>query len=231
MFLRNFFNRSLGSAPETTPRTLYGAVIDTSDYTLVAIGLYVPALHFLNESMMDTEYVPGILSSSQVQQIVASEPRTYPEWSWDSTALIFKSTNPAIITDSMRERSILAAKKVEAISRAMYWINSMRSKVYTGLFLQEAIYTEKERQARALKDANFDESRAGRIPYVTQYADDNAISSRQAAEEILLQAQLDHEYLARSEKIRLALFRRIRLAKTLQDIDDIVRTFRKTGVV
>ena len=230
MSLRDMFNWAYGLARRPKPSRAHHVVVDTGDDTLVAIGTYAPALLFLNESMMDTTYALNVVSD-EIPVIKAVGPRAYPEWSFDGSSRTFRKTNPVVVTDEMRDRAVLAAKKVEAISRVIYWINRLRSKTNTGLVFQAAIYTEKERQARSLKDADFDEHRAASAPYVVQYADDSGISLREAAEEILLQAKLDHEHLARTEKIRLALFKKIRLAKTPEEVEGVLDTFRKTGTV
>ncbi len=222
MFLKNIFNRTLGSKP----LALVSAVIDTSNNTLLAIGSYIPALFFLNEAMLDTEYVPGIVLTNDVHLIIKSGPRSCPEWSWDRSRWTFKKTNPCIIEEWMRERAVLAAKKVETISRAIYRINNLRRKVGTGLLFQEMIYAEKEKQAQSLKDANFDEQFKTAAPYVVQYADYSGVPLRQAAEEILLQARLDHELLAKTEKVRLEIFKKIRLANTAEELEQIIKTFR-----
>ena len=227
MFLRNIFSR----ARESKPQILQAAVIDTSNYTLLAIGPYTPALLFVNEAMLDTEYVPNIALTDDVQLIKKSDPRAYPEWSWDRSRWGFKKTNPDILEEGMRERAVLAAKKMETVSRAMYHINNLRRKISTGLLFQEMIYAEKEKQAQALKDADFDERQTAVAPYVVQYADYSEISLQQAAEEILLQAKLDHEYLAKTEKIRLALFKKIRSAKTPEETEAVFTNFQKNGVV
>ena len=229
MSLRDIFNRIRNVGVTPRPLIPHYAVIDSSDNTLVAIGTYSPALFFLNESMMDTEYVPGI-PSADVLSVKMSGLRAYPEWSWDRRGRTFKKTNPDIITDDMRDRAVLAAKKVEAVGRVIYWINRLRAKTNTGLLFQAAIYTEKERQALGLKEADFDERRAA-APYVVEYADATGISLREATEEILLQARLDHEQLAKTEKLRLALFRKIRAAKTPEEVGEIVDTFRNEGTV
>jgi len=230
MSLRELHSWLRGLADAFKPPVPHGIVIDTGDDTLVAIGIFAPALIFLNESMMDTSYEPDIVSAD-TPRILRSGPRSYPEWSWDYSQRKFKKTNPSIITEDARECAILAAKKVEAISWVIYSINRHRTKIYTGLYFQDHIYAEKERQALRLKDGGFDERLATEAPYVVQYASDSGISLRQASEEILLQAKLDHEYLAKTEKTRLALFKKIRLAKTSEEVEETISNFRKTGSI
>ena len=204
-------------------------VIDAGNNTLVAIGTQIPAIVFLRESFMDTIYDVGIVSP-EVLQIKASDPRTYPEWSWDFANRVFTKTNPAIITKGMRERAVLAAKKGEIIFRASYVINRGRDKVNPGLLFQETIYATKQKQAQLLKDAGFDQTLAASAPYVVQYADESGMSLQDAAEDILFQAQLFHEHLEKTEKVRLALFRKIRRARTPAELDDIMERFQREGV-
>lgn len=229
MPLKDIFNkvRSLFSEP---PRLVaHSVVIDAGNNTLVAIGTQIPALVFLRDSLMDTIYDVGIVSP-EVLQIKGSDPRTYPEWSWDLRSRAFTKTNPAIITEGMRARAVLAAKKGDIISRASYLINRARDKVNPGLFFQETIYATKQKQAQLLKDAGFDETLAASAPYVVQYADERGLSLRDAAEDILFQAQLFHEHLEKTEKVRLALFRKIKRAKTPEELDEIMERFQKDGV-
>ncbi len=231
MFFRDIFSRTRHSIRRLKPPVLYSAVVDTSNYTLLAIGTYTPALLFLNESTMDTEYVPSATLADDVLLVIKPGPRAYPELSWDSSKRTFKKTNPAIVTEDMRERAVFASRKAQAIAQVIRMINRFRSRISTGFLFQEVIYAEKERQARGLKDAGFAEKSGAEAPYVVQYADFCGIPLRQAAEEILLQAQLDHEHLAKTEKIRLALFKKIRLAKTKEELDEIINTYRDDGVV
>ena len=192
----------------------------------MAIGSYPAALVFLNESMLDTIYVAHILPNDDLLRIQSSSVRAYPEWSLDYKKWMFVRTNPEIVTETMRERAAFAAKKVEAISKIIYSINNLRTKIGTGLWFQENIYVEKARESQLLKDAGFAGIDVNAVPYVAQYADDNGISLQQAAEEILLQAQLDREYLAKTERIRLAVFKKIKLARTAEEIRTIMENFR-----
>jgi hypothetical protein len=229
MPLKNIVNkvRSRFSKP---PRLVgHCIVIDAGNNTLVAIGTHIPTIVFLRDSLMDTIYDAGIVSP-EILQIKESGPRTYPEWSWDLRSRVFSKTNPVIVTEGMRERAVLAAKKGEIISRASYLINRARDKVNGGLFFQETIYATKQKQAQLLKDAGFDQTLAASAPYVVQHADESGMSLQEAAEDILFQAQLFHEHLEKTEKVRLALFRRIKRAKTPEELDEMMERFQRDGV-
>jgi hypothetical protein len=229
MPLKNSVNkiRSRFSKP---PRIVaHCIVLDAGDNTLVAIATQIPSMVFLSESMMDTVCAVGIVSP-EVLEITKSDPRTYPEWSWEFRTRAFSRTNPAIITEQMRERAVFAAKKGETISRATYLVNRSRDKVNAGLLFQETIYATKRRQAQLLKDAGFDEALADSAPYVVQHADETGMSLRDAAGDILFQAQLFYEHLEKTEKVRLALFRKIKRAKTTGELDQIMERFYKEGI-
>jgi len=207
----------------------HSIVLDAGNNTLVAMTTQIPSAVFLSESLMDTICAVGIVSP-EVLEITKSDPRTYPEWSWEYRTRAFSRTNPAIITEEMRERSVLAAKKGETIARATYVINRARDKVNTGLFFQETIYASKLKQAQLLKDAGFDETLAGSAPYVVQHADETGMTLQEAAEDILFQAQLFSEHLEKTERVRAALFRKIRLAKTSRELDEIMERFYREGI-
>jgi hypothetical protein len=204
-------------------------VVDAGNNTLLAIGTHIPALVFLRDCFMDTIYDIGIVSP-EVLEIKESDPRTHPEWSWDIRTRAFTRTNPAIITEAMRQRAVLAAKKAEIVTRASYLINRARDKVNTGLFFQETIYATKQKQAQLLKDAGFDQARAASAPYVVQWADETGMSLQDAAEDILFQAQLFHEHLEKTERVRLALFRKIKRAKTPWELEQAMERFQRDGV-
>jgi aspartyl/asparaginyl beta-hydroxylase (cupin superfamily) len=81
-----------------------------------------------------------------------------------------------------------------------------------------------------LKDAGFDEALAASAPYVVQHAEESGLSLQDAAEDILFQAQLFHEHLEKTERVRLALFRKIKRARTPWDLDQIIEKFQRDGV-
>lgn len=228
MFWKRFFSARHTSAP--LQPLMYYSVIDSSNDTLIAISSYPPPVVLLAESMLDTIYVHSMPAAS-VAVVRTVPPRNYPEWSWNYAKREFQRTNPAIITDDLRERAVFAARKAEILSQALYAINRQRDKIYMGLMIQETIYAEKEKQARMLKEARFDAGHAGMAPYVVQYADSAGLSLEQAAEEILFQAQLDRELLEKSERVRLLLFRKLKRATTEAELDEIMRTFYRDGTV
>lgn len=224
MSLRDAFGWDRAKPALRTEQTLFQALIDTSNDTLIAIGVSNPAVRFVNDSLMDTTCATDIKPIQNFLRIKNADPRTYPEWSWVPDTRTFKRTNPVVVTEELRERAVFLQKKVDVIAYSIYWINRRRSKIDNGLFFQPFIYLEKERQAQLLKDAQFDERQSGLAPYVVAYAEECEITLREATEDILLQAQLDHEFLAKTEKLRLSIFRKIRAAKNLAELDEVLAT-------
>ena len=208
----------------------YCAVLDSSNYTLIAIETYVPNASLLSESTLDTLYINAI-PALKILPIKKEGPRTYPEWSWDFRTNSFTRTHPANVTEDMRERAVFTAKKGAAISQALYLINGLRNKLRTGLWFQEIIYATKEKQATMLKEANFDPALSDEASLVAQYAEECSLSLRDAAEDILLHAQLFHDHLEKTEKIRFALMRKIKHAKTSEQLDYLMEKFTKDGTM
>ena len=82
-------------------------VVDAGNSTVVSIGTQIPSLMFVRDSLMDTLSYVGVVAP-EVLEIKASDPRAYPEWSFDYRSRTFSKTNPAIITEGMCERAVLA---------------------------------------------------------------------------------------------------------------------------
>jgi len=96
----------------------------------------------------------------------------------------------------------------------------------TGFLAQEAIYLKKYLEAQRLVDQSFSKEAVAQSPYVVSYADLCGISVEKATAEILLQAKLDHEFLAKTELLRLRFFSRVRRAASDAEIIDILASFR-----
>lgn len=211
--------------PPTSSDAFYGALVNTDDDTVLTVSPNRAVLLHLYESMMDVEFVSRIPVSSTVLEVAASLPEDFPTWSWDFGKKQFKTTKPELIDNAKRERSVLATKKAEAITKTMEWVNRMRARSYTGFFFQESIYAKKEQQARELRARDHTEEAARKAPYVVQYAEDRGISLRAAADEIIFQAEQDSDILLRSEKTRLELLRKIRAAKSPHEVDAMLEAY------
>ena len=206
-------------------------LIDSSDDTLITFSGYDPAVKFLAESTMDVQRVPSLAARSLPRAIFSIQPRTYPEWSWDASGRNVVRSAPFLVTDEKRSRSQLLTGKVRAIARIYRHIMIERSRIDTGLLFQQEIYGRKREEAEMLKGAGFDELLRPKTPFISDYAEDNNISLRQAAEEVLLQVRLDEDLLRKTERARQQLLERIRSARTVEEIAGLLRPFEVIGTV
>ncbi len=204
------------------PREL-SILVDTSSDTVLTLSWHPAAVQFVHECTMDTEHIAAanIPNYPQSMPLFGTSPREYPTWSWSDKDRTFCKTHPEAVTEELRQRAVLLTEKLKTISYMMERINQYRNQVRSGLDFQELIYVSKEAQARRLKDSGFDPKLIIQSPYVVYYADELGISIERAVEEILLQAQLDHEFLAKNEKLRMKYFNKVKHAKNEQELEAI----------
>ncbi|MDB5238639.1 MAG: hypothetical protein JWM46_909 [Candidatus Kaiserbacteria bacterium] len=223
MSFKSIFSRSfLRSSVPTNPLPVQNLIIDVSNNSVVAIGSYLPAMLFVSESIMDTKCIMEIRVTSELERIAKAVPRSYPEWSYGSNEL--KKTSAHLITEDMRDRCELATAKIAAMTTIMFRINRLRSQRFSGLSFQEQIYMNKESEAKRLKENGYEHPE--QALYVAQYAEVSGTSLEQAAEEILLQATLNREYLAKTERIRLEVYKSMKAAKTVEEVNKILKELR-----
>lgn len=198
-------------------------LIDTSSDAVLTLSWHAAAVQFVHECTMDTEHVAAANIPNYLQGFPLSGvlPKDYPTWSWAERERTFVKTHPEAVTEELRQRAVLLTEKLKTISYMMERINQYRNQVRSGLNFQELVYVSKEAQARRLKDSGFDPKLIIQSPYVVYYADELGISIERAVEEILLQAQLDHEFLAKNEKLRMKYFNRVKHAKDERELEAI----------
>ncbi|MSU73920.1 hypothetical protein EXS56_02140 [Candidatus Kaiserbacteria bacterium] len=198
-------------------------LIDTSSDVILTLSWHAAAVQFVHECTMDTEHVAAANIPNYLQSFPLSGmlPKDYPTWSWAERERAFVKTHPESVTEELRQRAILLTEKLKTISYMMERINQYRNQVRSGLDFQELVYVSKEAQARRLKDSGFDPKLIIQSPYVVYYADELGISIERAVEEILLQAQLDHEFLAKNEKLRMKYFNKVKRAENERELEAI----------
>ncbi len=207
------------------------AIIDTSNDTLVALGSHVSAMILLSEMMLDTVHLADLPPTPELEQIAKVPPSQYPEWTYIHSRRSFSRTHPELISQELRDRSVLAAGKRDAIIIGLRHVNGARVRMSKSLLFQETIFAAKEQQARRLKEAQYDPALVSEVPYVSQYAEIKGVSLKEAADEILLRAQFFHEFLLKTERARLVLFQKIRNASTVEEVTSILNNYKNNRVL
>lgn len=207
----------------------YSVLVDSSTDAVLTVNWHVAALQFVHEWTMDTAHIAAANLPNYLKQFpLARElPQNFPTWTWVEKTRSFERTHPDTATPELRSKAELSTAKTKTISFMIHRLNHGRNKVRTGLDFQELIYIAKEMQARLLKASGFDTKLIVESPYVVYYADALGIPLEQAAEEILLQAKLDHEYLAKTEKVRMEFFRKVRDAKDPKELPALLSDFKR----
>lgn len=190
------------------------ALIDTSTDAILTLSWHNAAVQFVHECTMDTEHIAAVNIPNHIGKAPLSKlsPRDYPTWSWSDKGRTFVKTHPDSVTEELRDRALLCTEKMKTISYMMRRINQYRNQVRSGLDFQDLVYMAKEIQARRLKESGFDPKLVIESPYVVYYADALGLPLERAVEEILLQAKLDHEFLAKNEKLRMTYFSKVKAA-------------------
>jgi hypothetical protein len=156
-----------------------------------------------------------------IDEIVNSPPR-WPEHMWNKQDRLFEPTPAALLTNELRQRSLLAHKKGYVLSEIVRGISDARAQVMTGVVLQETVYLTKKSEAQRYKDAGYPLL----VPtYVRQYADLSGLTPREAADEILFKAHLSDEYLLQSEFFRLKYFNLVKRVTEVALVDQILLEF------
>ena len=212
----------------TNRMSQHNILVDTGEQIILATHPHLPAIVFVSEWTLDTTFVPAADDPHHIGTfpLIQAPPAEVPQWSWNPKSRTVVPTNATLITPTIRSRAELAFQKISTVSFMIHRINYLRSKVNTGFLAQEAIYLKKYLEAQRLVDHTFSEEAVAQSPYTVSYADLCGISVEKAAEEILLQTKLDHEFLAKTELLRLRFFSRLRRATSHTEIKDILAAFR-----
>lgn len=207
----------------------HDSLVDAETNAVLALSSYPATIVFLNGSMIDTKTAVSVQYPNYATSffLLREKPEKLPEWSWNQKDRVFVPTSPLALTESLRTKAYLARTKQEAITRIMRQITQARFKVTTGIEFQETVYLTKKQQAQAFKDAGYDESSILQYPYVLQYADFAGMSLKEAADEILFKANLDDEYLASTELLRLKYFSKIRDVTSAEELRPILEEFHR----
>jgi len=206
---------------------VHSALLDFNTHVVLAISPRVAAIELLSECMADTLHAacvhhPNYVHSSFFAALDADE---WPRLTWDLRERKFVETPAEMLTDEIRDRSRLAAGKLDVIDKMTDSLNIARYKVRTGIALQEIVYLAKRTQALKFKESQYDDDLMDDCQLVVQYADHANVSLRQAADEILLKAKFDEEILVKTELLRLRYFGKVKEASSVDQLPPIYTEF------
>ena len=206
--------------------TPYSALVDAATSALLVLSSYPYVVSYLAKSpSLEAEEFHGVNWPHYREKFPIKEGGylSYPGWTWDAHTRRFSPTPEELITPELKQRSLLAVKKCSALWEMVYELSVSRYAMWRGPILQETVYLTKRQQALAYRE----EHDILRYPYVLQYAELAGLTPRAAADEILFKGRLDDELLARTEFLRLKYFNQLRDAATVEEIEPILRTFRR----
>ena len=120
---------------------------------------------------------------------------------------------------------ILMNQKVAAMDTMLMKIEYHR-KVYAERFLgQDLIYTSKYLEAKEIIEKNIQSDPILDYPYVTGYANTIGVSLQDAANEVLVQWQIQSGFLAETDNLRIKYTKDIRKEKHLENLKVILDAF------
>jgi hypothetical protein len=199
----------------------YSILIDNETSIVLVAGLRPYLIEFLRESSPDNlrhiafAQFPNYTESLFLRRVPLKE---LSSWTWEESDRLFVPTKESLITDAIKERSLLCVEKYRVLCRLVNNLNILREPADAGVSLQGMVYFSKRLEAQRFKSAGYPEESIEAYPYVDQYAYFMHISPEQAADDILFSAKLTQELLLQSEKLRLKYFNRVKKTYTHEDV-------------
>ena len=193
---------------------------------LLALHTHTSAVALITETIPNALFIPNIRTIITNHEVLSTiPPSQYPEWGWKAQKRTLERLEPHTVTEDLRTRSMLAIRRIGAISRVIAEINNVRSKIDTGLAFQETVYLTKRTQAERFRNSGYDETLLLEIPHLLQYANQASVTLKQAADDILFSANLDDAFLAKTESLRLKYFALIKNAQADAEFSEILDRF------
>jgi hypothetical protein len=209
--------------------TPWSALLDSATNALLALSQYPYVIAILAKApALEAEEAHGVNWPHYRQKFALAEApsHTYPTWAWVWRKREFAPTELGLITPVLRQRSLAAVKKCQAIWEVAYELSVVRYQLNRGVLLQETVYLTKRMEAARFKDAGYPEDELPAFPHVLYYTEWSGLSPRAAADEILFKAKLDDGILAKTELLRLKYFDLVKRAE-VDELPGILFNFRE----
>jgi len=205
----------------------YSALLDVDSHALLCIG-NPTSIGLLAETISSSFVMISVNWPNYEKEffLLSLKPLEYPEWSWSGYKREFLRTDPALITDELRERAVLAAVKNRGIAHMLRYLSLSRAVLDKGVSHQDFVYQEKKREADALKAAGYKADESD-FPYVSGYAKATNKSLKEAAEKILNAAKKTASVIAETENFRIKYFDKLKHAATQEEVYSTLAEFNK----
>ena len=149
--------------------------------------------------------------------LASEEPRNYPRWTWNYSRRTCTRTKENVLSRNLFGRSRLIDAQREIIGSMMQILAADRMSFSKNILYQDVIYSLKKNQATEFRNFGYDEKCIMDYPFIVQYADFANLSMRQAADDIIFQAQLYENRLLRNEELRLKYFNAVKNMQVPQE--------------
>lgn len=210
--------------------SVYSILIDADTRIVLAGGSRPYGIEFLRTSSPNTtEHIPFVRFPNYAEDFffrgIPGEEMC--QWTWDVRTRLFVPTKSDLLTEVMRDRSLLMRRKYILLCRFVNSLNTIRQSMNTGIYAQSTVHLMKRQEAEKVQQAEREGKKiAGAdYPFVDQYAYLSQISIEQAANDIVFAAKLKQETLLFSERIRMEFFRKIRETQSAEEVADIWKEY------
>lgn len=227
MSIINLFKKSKEKSSIESIEEIYGhyCILDSNTNGLLVVGKNLQCMNFLKEYTFDTTlvYLPSRNRKDLLflNSLVDAEMCYLLRWDFGSKTFL-KNKN---VTASLQKKSSLASIKYKTLEKILLNIVALRNRVKKTLPYQETIYLLKRIQAERFKDRGYPENEMMEYSYVLQYADLEKISLKESADRILFKSNIDSELLAKTELLRLTYFNKLRVAESLEEVENAYEQF------
>src|SRR5262249_21761323 len=132
----------------------YSALVDDATKVLLTLSQQVPIIVFLAKNGLG-EHIPLVQQPNYIFRFeIADESYdTFTSWTWDSGERRFTPSPLQVVTDELRQRSLLCVKKSHALYEFAQTIATARYPTWSGMVMQDVIYAAKLREARDYRAA------------------------------------------------------------------------------
>lgn len=129
------------------------------------------------------------------------------------------------VSDTLKNVRVIARAKYCVLEKILNAIHSFRLNFKKNILFQELIYQAKKEQSLRFRECAYNEASIYDYPYILQYADLRGITFREAADEIIIKAEMESSLLEKSELMRLRYLTAVKNAKDVAETEAVYEKF------